>query len=634
VGAEWIRDRAATDFRVWAPDHQQVAVVDAAPGAEPRSWSLTRDDRGYFTATIPGLGPGSRYWFQLGESDDWLPDPASRFQPEGVHGPSEIVDPAAFEWSDANWRGIPADRHVLYEMHVGTFTREGTWRAALRELPALAELGVTTLELMPVAEFDGQRGWGYDGVCQFAPTHLYGRPDDLRALVDGSHQLGLAVILDVVYNHLGPSGNYLPRFTRRYISTRYQNEWGAPVNYDDDAAGVRELIVANASYWIDEFHMDGLRLDATHQIFDASDVNVMSALIDAARRVASHRQLFFVAENERQDARLLAPVRDGGHGFDAMWNDDFHHAAVVSLTGRREAYYTDYGGTPQEFLSLAKWGFLFQGQRYKWQGARRGSPALHYSPRRFVTFLENHDQVANTMSGRGERLLALSHPAQFRAVTALWLMLPGLPMFFQGQELGARAPFTYFCDHGGELGEAVTKGRREFMSQFRSAGSRADVYDPNALASFVQCQLGPRAEWADERIATLHRDLLRLRREDPHLNGQRGLVFDGAVLSPHAFVIRWLSSSWMHAIRTEPDTGSQMPTPPGDRLLVANLGPDTTLDPAPEPLLAPPFGATWTALWSSEDPAYGGTGTPSLETEENWQLPGYSVVFLQSVRSS
>ncbi len=318
-----------------------------------------------------------RYGFRTDTAEKLLPDPASRFQPEGPHGPSEIIDPDTFRWTDQGWRGRPREELVIYEMHVGSFTPEGSWEAAARELPELAALGITCIELMPVADFPGRFGWGYDGVDLFAPTRLYGRPDEFRRFVDRAHAHGIAVILDVVYNHFGPDGNYLRCFSQSYFSDRYKNEWGDPINFDGpDSGPVREFFLANAGYWIDEYHLDGLRLDATQQIFDASDDHIMAAIVRQVREAASGRTTFIVGENEPQHARLVRPPERGGYGLDALCNDDFHHSAMVALTGRREAYYTDYRGAPGEFVAAAKYGFLYQGQRYVWQRQRRGRLAL------------------------------------------------------------------------------------------------------------------------------------------------------------------------------------------------------------------------------------------------------------------
>jgi maltooligosyltrehalose trehalohydrolase len=626
VGAELLRDGA--HFRVWAPDHRDVSLAidasDASPGYELR---MTAEPDGYFSASVEHARVGLRYRYRLGSSPDLVPDPASRFQPDGPHGSSELIDPAAFEWTDGGWHGVTPAGQVLYEMHVGTFTAPGTWEAAMSELPALADLGITVIEVMPIAEFAGRFGWSYDGVDLFAPSHLYGRPDDFRRFVDRAHALGLGVILDVVYNHLGPSGNYLGRFTRRYFSSRW-NEWGEAVNFDNDAGPVRELVIANAGYWIDEFHLDGLRLDATQQIYDNSPENVMAEVASRVRRAANERHTVVTAENEPQLARLVRPREHGGYGLDAMWNDDFHHAAMVALTGRRDAYYTDYKGDAQELVSLAKWGFLFQGQRYSWQKSRRGTPTFGLRPHQMVTFLQNHDQIANAPSCRGERIHQIANAGAYRAMTAYWLLSPGTPMFFQGQEFAASTPFLYFADHEGELGRAVRTGRAEFMSQFRSPATRHlfdALPDPGDADTFVRCKLRAderRGEHPVNRQALrLHRDLLSLRREDRAFGVA---CVDGAVLAPGVCVLRFF----------ERDPHAPVPrNEREDRLLVVNLAVDLRLDPAPEPLLAPPLGYVWDIRWSSEDPAYGGMGTAPLDTEENWRIPGGAAVVLRPVAS-
>jgi maltooligosyltrehalose trehalohydrolase len=532
------------------------------------------------------------------------------------------VDPASFTWTDQSWAGVRLEGQVLYELHVGTFTSEGTWRAAMDHLPALTDMGITTIEMMPIAEFSGRFGWGYDGVDLFAPSHLYGAPDDLRRFVDRAHQLGLGVLLDVVYNHLGPDGNYLGQYSRSYFTTRYNNEWGDAINFDDGAAPVREFVVANAGYWIDEFHFDGLRLDAIQSIFDESERHVLAEVTDRARAAAGKRSIIVVAENERQDVRGLRPTTESGFGLDALWNDDFHHTATVALTGHREAYYTDYLGSPQELISCAKRGFLYQGQLYSWQRGRRGTPTLGFSPERFVTFLDNHDQVANAASGQGARVHQQTSPGLYRAITALWLLSPGTPMFFQGQEFAASSPFLYFADHGGDLGVAVRSGRAEFMSQFRSAATRPLVDtlpDPRDWNTFARCKLDHAERARAAQALDLHRDLLRLRREMAS-SAPRGSSFDGAVLSDRSFVLRWSSM----------DTAFVSSGNVHDRLLVVNLGTELLLRTLPEPLLAPPTPADWRILWSSEDPAYGGAGTAPLETAEGWRIPGQAAVLLES----
>src|SRR4051794_3262708 len=463
VGAE-PQPEGGVHFRIWAPRVQRIAVeIEGAPPVP-----LREEAGGYYAGLVAEARPGMRYGVRTDTLEDkLLPDPVSRFQPEGPQGPSEIVDPASFRWTDRDWRGRPREEMVVYEMHVGTFTPEGSWEAASRELPELAALGITCIELMPVADFAGRFGWGYDGVDQFAPTRLYGRPDDFRGFVDRAHAHGIAVILDVVYNHFGPDGNYATCFSQSYHTDRYENEWGDPINFDGpDSLPVREFFLANAGYWIDEYHLDGLRLDATQQIFDASDDNIMAAIVRRVHEAAGDRKTFIVGENEPGDARLVRPPERGGYGLDALWNDDLHHSAMVGLTGRREAYYSDYRGAPSEFVAAAKYGCLYQGQHYVWQKKRRGTPALELPAETRVVYLQNHDQVAN--SAAGLRVHALTSPGRFRAMTAYFLLMPGIPMLFQGQEFAASTPFLYFADHRDDLVESVRKGRAKFLTQFPS----------------------------------------------------------------------------------------------------------------------------------------------------------------------
>ncbi|HEY8149881.1 MAG TPA: malto-oligosyltrehalose trehalohydrolase [Vicinamibacteria bacterium] len=605
VGAE-ILPSGEAHFRVWAPRRRSVEVT-LEGGRTP----LSAEGAGYFSGTVREARAGALYKYRL-DGGESFPDPASRFQPEGPHGPSQVIDPAAYPWRDRAGKGLSLPGQVLYEMHVGTFTTEGTWDAARGELPALRELGVTVVEVMPVADFAGRFGWGYDGVDLFAPTHLYGTPDAMRAFVDEAHRQGMGVILDVVYNHLGPEGNYLPQFSERYFTDKYGTEWGQPFNYDgEDSAPVREFIVANAAYWITEFRLDGLRLDATQSMHDASPEHVLAAIAREARRAAGERSVILVAENEPQDTRLARPVEEGGYGIDALWNDDFHHSAMVALTGRREAYYTDYRGAPQELVSALKYGYLYQGQRYRWQGKRRGTPTFGLPRPAFVTFIQNHDQVAN--SAHGLRAHALTSPGRWRALTALMLLAPGTPMLFQGQEYASSKPFLFFADHQGDLSTAVHAGRRNFLSQFRSLALpewSTSVPDPSDLATFERCRLDHAERDRHPEAWALHCDLIRLRREDAVLSRQGEDGLDGAVLGPHAFAIRFFGASG------------------DDRLLVVNLGADEHFSPAPEPLSAPPPGRLWTVRWSSEARVYGGSGTFPPDSADGWRLPGESAVLL------
>src|SRR5205085_5608008 len=393
IGAELIGPNQ-THFRVWAPKAQRIDLVleeNAAKDSSRTFHELEAEKDGYFSGSA-NAATGARYRFRVNNGENFYPDPASRFQPDGPHGSSCVVDPTQFRWTDSHWPGITLKGQVIYEMHVGTFTKEGTWHAAAQHLGELARIGITVIEMMPVADFPGEFGWGYDGVNLFAPTHLYGAPDDLRSFIDRAHSLCLGVILDVVYNHFGPDGNYLGAFSDDYLTRENENEWGDAINFDGPhSEPVREFFITNGRYWIEEFHFDGYRFDATQSIHDASDDYIVGAIQRMARAAAPERNLILVTENEPQETKLVRPREEGGDDLNGLWNDDWHHSAIVALTGRNEAYYTDYKGSPQEFISAAKYGYLYQGQPYRWQKAPRGYPAFGIAPETFICFLENHD---------------------------------------------------------------------------------------------------------------------------------------------------------------------------------------------------------------------------------------------------
>jgi maltooligosyltrehalose trehalohydrolase len=469
---------------------------------------------------------------------------------------------------------------------------------------------------MPVSEFPGEFGWGYDGVFPYAPTRLYGRPDDFRALVDYAHQVGLAVMLDVVYNHLGPDGCVFNRYASEYFTKKYANEWGEALNFDGAGSeAVREYFVSNAGYWIDEYHLDGLRLDATQSIHDSSDTHVIGEIAQKVRESGRGRTTLLIAENEPQDVRMVRPLAEGGHGLDALWNDDFHHSAVVAVTGRSEAYYTDHRGKPQELISAAKYGYLFQGQRYAWQKKPRGTRPCGLEPAAFVNFIENHDQVAN--SGDGARLQRKTTPGRFRALSTLFILMPGTPMLFQGQEFCSSRPFLYFADHKPALAAAVQKGRAEFVGQFPSLASaqmQAALAAPHSRETFERCKL----DWTERETNAahwrMHQDLLRLRRTDAAFQQQAAGAVDGAVLGPEALVLHFNAES-------EAD----------ERLLVVNFGADLVAASFAEPLIAPPAGMGYVVHWSSEHPDYGGAGTPEIIGDDGWRVPGHAAVVLQPV---
>jgi maltooligosyltrehalose trehalohydrolase len=612
IGAELIGD--GVSFRVWAPAREKAWLVLEGGGET----EMTRDEDGYFSLDVPGLKNGALYRFRLDGIDGLLADPASRYQPDGPEGPSMVVDPTTFRWTDDDWQGVSPASQVLYEMHVGTFTPEGTYKAATEKLPHLKDIGVTCIEMMPVNEFCGGFGWGYDGVLPYAPTRLYGTPDDLRSFIDTAHGLGIGVILDVVYNHFG-NGERLADFTPDYFAS-HANEWGAAINFDGrNAHGVRTYIARNGAYWIDEYRFDGLRIDATQALLDTSETHILKEIAWEARRAAGSRGIYLVGENEPQDTGMVRPFPDGGYGLDALWNDDFHHSAVVALTGRNEAYYHDHKGKPQEFVSAAKYGYLFQGQRYNWQDAPRGRPGLDLRPQHFVHFIQNHDQIAN--SGTGERMHKLTSPGRMRAMTALLLLGPQAPMLFQGQEFFASSPFFYFADHSGDFGELVRRGRTEFLQQFPSLNNQAFVdgmAQPADPSTFERSKL----DWAEaERnghAVALHRDLLKLRRDDPtfRAGGEGRIRLDGSVLSESAFLLRYFGS-----------------VPQEDRLLLVNFGLDLRIESLPDPLFAPPEACQWQVLWSSEDRAYGGIGIRPMDPQARWMLTGECALVLRPERA-
>jgi len=502
---------------------------------------------------------------------------------------------------------------VLYELHVGTYTPEGTWKSASEKLPYLRDIGITLVEVMPVAAFPGKFGWGYDGVSWFAPTELYGEPDDFRAFVDEAHQLEIGVILDVVYNHFGPAGSYAPAYSPYYFSRKHHTEWGDAINFDgEECEPVREFIATNAAYWIREFHLDGLRLDAVHSIVDDSDEHIVTRLARAARAAAGKRSILIFGENERQQTQYVMRPEEGGYGIDALWSDDFHHACRVAATGNAEAYYRDFRGSPQEIISSIRLNYLYQGQWNSRQAKYRGTPSRGIAAPHFVHFLQNHDQVAN--STRGLRTHLLTSPGRHRTLTALLLLGPQTPMLFMGQEFGASSPFFYFVDHEPELAAMVRRGRQEFMEQFprvmgfHSVSPLADPTDPNM---FEVSKLDWNESERNQELIAMHRDLIALRKEDATFSHQDQRMIEGSVAGPEAFILRWFD-----------EAGE-------DRLGLFNLGLDLEFYPLSEPLLAPPPDRCWNILWSSEDPRYGGMGTSPFD-EKAWRFPGSAAVIFKA----
>jgi len=607
----------AVRFRLWAPGAEQVALE--LEGRPPPGSLLNLEPRqdGWFALTTHAAGPGSRYRFHISGPNTqgtWaVPDPAARFQPGDVHGFSEVIDPTGFAWGQrgpgADWRGRPWETAVVYELHLGCFSPEGTFTGAARLLPRLVDLGVTAVELMPVAAFPGTRSWGYDGVLPFAPDASYGRPDDLKALVEQAHALGLMIFLDVVYNHFGPDGNYLHLYAPPFFTERHQTPWGAGINFDGaQSATVREFFVQNALYWLDEYRFDGLRLDAVQAIVDDSETHILTQIATAvAAGPGRERQVHLVLENDANEARHLAHnAAATAHQYIAQWNDDFHHAAHVLLTGERDGCYADYADAPARHLGrcIAE-GYAYQGETSAFRdGTVRGEPSGELPPTAFVNLLQNHDQAGNR--AYGERLHQLTPPAALRAATALLLLAPAPPLLFMGQEMAADSPFLFFCDFGADLAEAVTQGRRrEFarFAQFADDTAQQSIPDPNDPKTFARSRL----DWSQldrpehRQWYHFHRDLLALRRTQilprlPGISGRNGTY--------RLFPETGLAASWRLG------DGSTLS-------LFANLGDNAMAGPdlaaaiasvaAPQPLhLEPPSAATalakgrlppWTVAW-------------------------------------
>lgn len=508
-------------FRLWAPEVKQVELVlenDTAPMA------MQPVDE-YFERFVPGLAAGTRYRFRA-DLGSPLPDPASRFQPEGIHGPSEVVDPNQYRWGDQAWSGVPLSQCVFYELHVGTFTPEGTFRSARERLEYLRDLGITAIELMPVDDFPGRWNWGYDPAAMYAPARAYGTPDDLRAFVDAAHQLGMAVYLDVIYNHFGPDGAYAAAFGR-FFTDKHSSPWGQGINLDDEhAAGARGFFIDNALYWMREFHIDGLRLDATHALQDDSQTHFLAELASAVRALPGRRR-YLIAEDCRNLDVLVRPQSAGGYGLDAIWADDFHHQIRNVTAGDTDGYFEDYIGTTAEDLAVTlRQGWYYAGQKSRHDGEPRGTDPAGLPYDRFVHCIQNHDQIGNR--AKGERLHHQIPLDLYRAVSALLLFSPTMPLLFMGQEWAASSPFQFFTDHSEELGKAVSEGRKREFKKF--SHFQGEVPDPQDPATFQRSKLN----WDELQhpphrgVLNWYRDLLQLRRELPAecevaVHGERGM---------------------------------------------------------------------------------------------------------------
>jgi maltooligosyltrehalose trehalohydrolase len=573
-------------FLVYAPKAGKVEVRLLSP--RERTVALERDERGYHHGLGEDVPPGTLYLYRM-DGEKERPDPASRFQPRGVHGPSQVVDRDAFPWEAGEWTGLPLDSYILYEIHVGTFTHEGTFDAVIPRLDDLRELGITAIELMPVAQFPGSRNWGYDGVYPFAVQDSYGGPEGLKKLVNACHRREMAVILDVVYNHLGPEGNYLGDFGP-YFTDRYRTPWGEALNFDGpDSDEVRRYFLENALCWLTEFRMDALRLDAIHGIMDASAYPFLAELADAVRGLAerTERKVYLIPESDLNDARVITPKEQGGLGLSAQWNDDFHHALHVLLTGEKNGYYGDFGSVGHLARAYAE-GFVYSGRYSPYRRRRHGNSSLHTAARQLVVFAQNHDQVGNRM--RGERLSVLASFEALKLAAGVVLLSPFLPLLFMGEEYGETAPFLYFISHAdGNLIEAVRKGRKEEFTAFRWKG---EIPDPQDEATFLASRIDYRLREGGHHRTLLecYRELLLLRKDHPVLSrlSKEDMEVAARETGKVLFVRRWRGSG---QIATAFHFGSapvslSLPFPPG----------------------------RWERLMDSSDGRWGGPGSPAPES--------------------
>ena len=546
-------------FRVWAPEAQSVAVIVEIGSARTAPTSLKRDNNGYFSGTISGVRPGDRYRYSVNDHG-LFPDPASRFQPEGVHGPSQVIDPNQFAWTDGAWSGLDKTKLVIYELHVGAFTPEGTFAGVIERLPYLAGLGITAIELMPIADFPGRRNWGYDGASLFAPAHTYGTPDELRQLIDKAHRCGLAVLLDVVWNRSGPDGSYLHQFSPYYFEGSHSTPWGPAFNVDGEhSQEVRNFLTENALYWLHDYHFDGLRLDATRFAEDASRQPVLVDLVERVRRALPDRQLFFIADDGNNRAKIVRPASEGGWGFDAVWTDDFHHQIRRRLAGDDEAHFRDFTGSAEDIAATLQMGWFYRGQTSVHRGAPHGTNPEGIPPHRFVIGIQNHNGIGNR--ALGDRLNRQTDGAAFRAASALLLCAPQTPSLFMGQEWSASAPFMYFTEHHAALGQHVAAGRlREFRDYSAFSDPQARIPDPQAETTFLASKL----DWLEknsephDRTLWLIRELLRLRHKESalHSGHHEATAADGVVL-----LRRWADhgDALLIAVALQPGCRCQLP---------------------------------------------------------------------------
>lgn len=539
-GAEVLPD-GGVRFRLFAPAAETVQI---AFGGSDRRMPMIANG-GWHECITDQAGPGTLYRFVLPDGTE-VPDPVSRFQPEDVSGPSEVIAPGSYTWKDGTWMGRTWNEAVIYELHIGAFTPEGTFRAAIGKLDHLKDLGVTVIEIMPIGDFSGLRGWGYDGVLWYAPDSAYGRPEDLKALVEAAHARGMAVMLDVVYNHFGPEGNYLPKYFPNLLTERHKTSWGAAVNYDGEQSQVvRELAIHNALYWIEEFHLDGLRLDAVHAIIDESPKHILSELAERVHALNTPYAIHLVLENEKNEAfRLTRDCKGNPEHFTAQWNDDMHHVLHTAATHEDAGYYADYQGDTELLGRALAEGFAYQGQASTCTGKNRGEPCAHLPPAAFISFIQNHDQIGNR--AYGERINQISDPEAVKALVAVYLLLPQVPMIFMGEEWRATTPFPYFCDFHGELADKVRQGRRdEFKNfpEFQDPEKRDTIPDPLAESTFQSGKLNweEMNESEQAECRKRHKDLISIRHREivPLLNLIEGNAGSFDIVGPGAVLVRW-----------------------------------------------------------------------------------------------
>ena len=583
---------------VWAPDHRQVRVVVADDHGE-RTLEMTSDTRGVWSTVDPHAAAGSRYAFLPGDEPE-TPDFYSRSQPEGIHARSEVVDPT-FDWSDSGWNGLGAEDAIIYEIHVGTYTQRGTWDALIDELPAIKDLGVTVLEIMPVSESPGDRNWGYDGVYHFAPASYYGHPQDMRRFVDAAHSHGMAVILDVVYNHFGPEGNYTGRFSPYYLSERHETDWGPALNWDGEQSEmVRQWAIDNVCYWVEEFHIDGFRIDATHAMVDDSPTHIIQELGQRVRDVAGDRKLLLYAEDGRHDIRRARAIERGGEGMDGTWADDFHHEMRVHLTNDKEMWLKHYGGTMLTIAETINYGFgpttFKRGSEYAVEPDDPGHA--------FVIALQNHDQVGNRPFG--ERLHHVINEDRYKVASTLLLFAPQTPLLFMGQEFAASTSFSFFTDMPEELGKLVTEGRRREFREFGAFGDeqlRDSIPDPQARSTFERSKLRLDERETHAGVYALYRDLIAMRKSEPALRGGDRSRTDATASGAELLTVRRWSDDQ-------------------ELLLLANFGPETST----------PLEDGWLIELSTQDERYGGIGEPLIFGDNVGIVPARTALILKRDR--